>query len=453
MTADPSDAQLAWRCLCGQARRNHSGRTGRGRCYGHPIVTPALTVVGSEALGGGDLPAAPDLECPTRCIRFRHDPDDRLLRRAIAAANDEPWVALRAYSRRRDRARTASKVAAGAGWSVGPSDLSGCKKAVEFRERPPEGHVPIPLAKDAAAIGTMLHEEYTRARRRRYPWRRFKVTVTVPGMDRPGEADEVDFIIGRVTDYKSAGDWKWDQVGKHGPPLSEWRQVATYAFGLAEAGQLDPHDLEIVYINREKGTTERFVKPYVRALAIEAVAELHGILNALDEGRPLPREMAGEELMGPSVNGICARFCPHVVTCWNLLQVPPDRSPEGWLLLRDDDEDGSISLTLANYDANRTVKSEAGRQQDYAKVLVQGLEPGRYGDFTLKWSGGNLGEEKPDVPGRVAQLEGEITHAAEEGRAPRAPGDLPWPTYRKRSATSIQVKAVRAAKLEREGAG
>lgn len=433
-------------CVCGGRRIDHGGRTGLGLCHGHsrPVANVA-TLLGPVDPGPGRLVT----DCPAGCSHFRWDPDDRRTRRAIAAAGEGPEVALRAYGAHRNRARARAKTAAGPGWSVGPSDLSGCLKAVEFRERPPEGHQPIPLPKDAADIGTMLHEEYTRARRRRYPWRRFKVPVLVPGLDRPGEADEIDEVIGRVTDYKSAGDWKWEQVGQDGPPEAEWKQVATYAFGLAEAGTLDPHDLEIIYINRENGRVERFLRPYSRSYALVAVGELTSILDALDAGRPLPRVRAGDELLGPTVNALCARHCEHVRTCWDLDNVPADRNPEGWLLARDD-ADGAITATLQVYDTNRGVAKDAAKQKDYARVLLEGVDAGRYGDLTVKWPGGNLSDPKPDHDARRAQLEQAMRLAHDTGEPPPLPEDLPYPERQTRSAVSIRVARVRAADLERE---
>lgn len=458
MSADPVEAVLDYRCTCGSQRWAHGGRTGRGRCLGHDLAravdTPPLNQVGLDALGTGrpgpvGIDTATWRECPLGCRHFRWDPEDRLVRRAVAAAADEPAVALRAYSRRHSRRRSAAKVAEGGQWSVGPSDLSACQKAIEFRERPPEGHVPKPIDKSAADVGTMLHEEMTRARRAKYRWRQFKVRVTVPGLDRPGEADEVDQLIGRVTDYKSAGAWKWDQVGKHGPPETEWQQVALYSFGLSETtDEFAPVDLEIIYINRENGSTERFLRPYSRAYALAALNGLLAVLDALDEGRHLPRVRAGDELLGPTVNSLCARWCPHVVDCWGLPSVPGDRTPEGWLYVRDD-EDGAVTTTLQVYDGNRSTEGEAKRQKDYARVLLTGIEPGRYGDLTLKWTGGGLAD-KPDPEARMAQLEGELTSAAEAKRPPRRPEDLPYPQRRVRSNVAIQVKPVRVARVERE---
>ena len=84
--------------------------------------------------------------------------------------------------------------------------------------------------------------------------------------------------------------------------------------------------------------------------------ELHGMMDALDRGDPLPRVRAGDELLGPTVNALCARWCPFVKTCWELDEVPPERTPEGWLLARDD-EDGDIAKAFDVYVENRDAAS------------------------------------------------------------------------------------------------
>lgn len=426
---DVEDPVLHHVCRCGAARHRHAGKRGAGRCLGHIDGQPA--------------------PCPAECERFRHDPDDRILRRAIAAAGEHPSVALRGWGMARDRARQRAKVKHGEGsWSVGPSDFSSCLKAIEYRERPPEGYEPQPVDKAAANIGTLIHNAYTASRRRRYPWRKFDVTAHVPGLDRPGKIDEWDPIIGRVTDYKTKGDYAWEKLGKEGVPDADWKQTRAYGLALEDAGETVV-DLEIIAINRENGRSERFIRAYSREQALRDVGELHAILDALDAGRPLPRVRAGDELLGPTVNALCARYCPAVRHCWDLPNVPEERSPEGWLLARDDE---GVAAALKMYDDERAVGTEAEKRKKYARTLLEGVEPGRYGDLTLAWSGGNLGDPKPDVASRCTQLEMELTLARAEGRVPKGPEDLPYPEVRKRSSVTIQVKPVRAAKLEVEQA-
>lgn len=369
--------------------------------------------------------------------------------RAHQAATEDPGKVMHAWDAGRPRtSKTATARDAGK-WGVGPSDHTSCHKQIEYRERPPEGYVPDPVDKSAAIMGTLIHDALTVARQEAYPWRMFGVKVLVPGLDVEGEADEFDPVTGRVTDYKTAGDYKWDRIGKLGPPDGEWKQVLDYALGLEDFGHTVT-EVELLYANRASGLWESFKRPYSRDAALAGVLELHGIIDSLDAGHPLPRVRSGDELLGPTVNALCARYCPAVRHCWNLDEVPPERTPEGWLLVRDD-VDGAVTATLTEYDDARAAAREGKKRQDYTRALLEGLEPGRYGDMTLNWSGGNLGSPRPDPVARVVQLETEMLTAAEQGRAPVDPVTLPYPETRKVSPVTIQVKPVRAAALEAEG--
>lgn len=413
----------------------------------------------------GPIPAGLHVDhlCMVRpCIRPEHleavTQAENNRRQHLAKRYREAWEArgrgvnvaadLRWLDARRPRTHKTTRARAEGKWGVGPSDLSSCLKAIEFRERPPEGYEPGPVDKAAANVGTMWHEALETAWKRRYPWRRFKVVADVPGLDVPGEADCHDPMTGTVYDWKSCGDWKWERIGKEGPMPAELEQVMLYALALSRAGSLI-REVALVYVNRETGSSETFYRPYDEGLALQALGKLVRVMDALDEGRELPRERAGEEMLGPTVNALCARYCPHVRTCWDLPNVPADRTPEGWLYARDD-EDGAIQYVLEDYDANRSAESVAKRRKDFDRTLVVGVEPGRYGDWTLAWTGGGLGEPKPDPEARIEQLEAEMTAALVEDRLPRPPEDLPWPTVRRQRNVAIQVKKVRAATLERE---
>ena len=369
--------------------------------------------------------------------------DDELMARAVAAADDDPNTAIAAWDASRTRSRKTADAHTDGQFGVGPSDLSACQKAVEFRERPPEGYEPVPIDKAAAILGVIIHEGASDAREALYPWRQFRVPVNVPGLDRPGEADEVDALIGRVTDYKTAGTYKWDRVGQHGPPDGEWKQVLGYAFGLNDAGYTIT-EVELLYINRETGKWESHKRPYDEAEAVRAVSELHALMDALEAGDPLPRQRGDDVLLGPTVNTLCARFCPAVKACWGLDEVPEGRTPEGWMLVRDDD-DGAISATLATYDEARAIEKAAKERKDYARTLLTGLEPGTYGEFTLRFTGGGPPKIVDDVDARVDQLTEVMVEAFKAQVPPPNPAVLPWPVKKKAARSAIDVKAVRAA--------
>ncbi|HMM95420.1 hypothetical protein [Phycicoccus sp.] len=365
----------------------------------------------------------------------------RVTVKAHERADDHPADALRDWDNSRARSKKTSEARAAGVFGVGPSDLNACTKAIELRERPPAGHEPIPMDKTAAWMGSLIDLALKRARRKRYPWRMFDVKVDIPGLDRPGEADEFDPVIGRVIDYKSAGRWKWEKYGTEGPSEGEWEQLCAYGLGLEAAGY-DVRELEVIGVNRDNGVMESHRRPYNRRVAEQAVVKLHALVDALESGRELPRTRTG-----PTTDPICARFCPHVKTCWNLDDVPPGRTPENWLLAR---EDEAVERILVDYVAAHAAESPAKSKKTELKALLTGADPGRYGDVVLSWTGGNQLPPKPDPEARVTQLEESMRLARELGTPPDDPEILLYPQKSGRSNVSISVKPVRKAQLDEE---
>lgn len=380
--------------------------------------------------------ACPDPACG--CVRYRRRAYDRLLQRALAVADEHPSVAMKAYDDARPRSRKTATARAEGRYGVGASDMSACRKAIEFRERPPEDYVPNDTDKSAAYLGTAIDEAYKRARRRRYPWRQFDVPIDVPGLDWPVSGDEYDPLLGRIIDYKSRGEYIYEQVGRYGPPESEWAQLATYGLGLEDAGERVT-ELEIISIRRANGETETFRRPYSRAVALKAVGYLVSIIEALEAGQPLPRDRSG-----PSTDPICASYCAHRNACWDIPAAEAaGRSPEGWMLARDDE---GIAAALEVYDRERAVMAEHDKAKKHARALLDGVEAGRYGDHTIRWTGGGW-RDVPDVEQRIRDLETALGKAD-----PDALAEIGYPTKSVRSNVNIEVKRVRVATLEAEAA-
>lgn len=362
---------------------------------------------------------------------------------AAEADYADPHAVLRAWDASRDRSRKTQQARAAGTWGVGPSDLSACQRAVWYRENPPKGYVPDEVPVAAAALGTFIHDGYTDARKLAFPWRVFNHKVTIPGTDATGTLDEWDPVLGRVTDYKTAGYYKWAKVAA-GPPQGEWDQVLAYAMALMAEGH-EIREVEILVINRENGQIESHLRNFEYMLGLAAVSELHAILDALDEGRELPRIRGGDTLLGPTVDTLCRDYCPAVRHCWNLDDLPEGRTPEGALYAADDE---GIAAAAERYDVARAAESEAVAEKKFARALLEGVPPAIYGKFEVKWTGGKKSEE-PDVFARVDTLEAELAEAWSEGRPPKTPWQLPSPTRTKVSSVNISVKPVRAAAAAR----
>jgi hypothetical protein len=430
----PADPELTVTCHCGAPRSGHAGRKHLGHCQGHDVTydEPAGVV------------AATIVEpCPDGCRRFWPARGERLRLRAVAAFDEPLMVAIEEADKARPRTRKTDDARAEGLFGVGPSDIGRCRKQIEYRENPPEGYEPISVDRAAAYEGTLLHEGIERARRRRYPWRKFSVPIHVPGLDRPGEIDEYDPILGTVIDVKTKGTYAWELLGKDGPADSEWDQVFLYGMGLEHAGQ--PIEwVELHCYNRENFRhPERFRRPYSRARALTAVQRLHSILDDLTAGRELPRDEPG-----PSLSAICRNFCPSVRDCWNVTEAELNRrTPEGWMVARDDE---GVEAALGRYlDAHATLFKPGQDAKEREKVIVEGAPYGRYGHYTYSLSGGNS-SWKDDLVARAGQLEAEMRQAVAEGRPPADPELLPVPQRQVTTPTTNRIARVRKATLEAE---
>lgn len=344
----------------------------------------------------------------------------------------------------RPRSRQTELARADGRWGVGPSDIGDCRKAIEYRERPPDDYEPLPEDKIAAYVGTILHEGTARALRRRRRGRRYRLIeaeVFVPGFDVPGHIDLFEVPIGRVTDWKFIGEYAWDNEIADGPRDDDLDQLMTYGLGLEEAGY-DVREVRVVYVRRGRPRdVEEFTRPYDRARALRAVDRLHSIIDALDHGRELPRDR-----LGPDFDGIC-RTCPARAHCWDLdAAEEAKRSAAGWLLARDDE---GITAAAAAYDEARELLKPYQQQKDYARNLLDGVPSGIYGEYEVSFSRPKPKPPIPDNDTRLAIVEDHLGEVA-AGRVEAMPPELlPHPTKpAPTKAPSISVKRVRAAKRE-----
>jgi hypothetical protein len=405
----PTDPTAHARCICGAPRADHSGKAQSGAC------------------------------ADTGCKRYREHPVEALALRAWwANASRDPMTDVDDVHNR-DRDKRIGKMAADE-WGVGPSDTGSCRKAIEYRERPPEGFEPLPEDSRAAAVGTAVHATVEAARRRLYPWREFSVPVVIPGLDRKGEADEYDGIVADVTDYKTAGEYVWEWiVGPNGPKDDQWEQVMMYGYGLRLTGR-EVRTVTIEYVRRATGEGERFTRPYDEAVALAALDRLMAINTSLDLGQELPRDRSG-----PSDDPLCRR-CFARAHCWNMTAAEAaGRTPEGFTLVQDKPE---IAWALAEYDRGRSLEKEGKEIKERHRGLLDGLQANDYGAFTLSWSGGKPKAPAPDIEARVNQLES-FYDLPDGNRPPLI--DLPFPTVVRTPKATIGVKATRLAKRIERG--
>lgn len=425
-------------CVCGGERHEHAGRNRTGSCS------------------------------RTRCRKYRANIAYDLAYKALDAQAADLWRTLHDAQRREREAHRKLYPKAPGHWSVGPSDTTTCAKAIEFRNRPPheyeddngvcavvwcreeadhDNHAdPLVLAPtdDRAAIaGTMLHEQITEKMRVLYPWRKYKMRVRIKGLDREYEIDWYDPITGEVTDVKTVGKARWEML-RDGPDDDMWGQPALYGLAAEDEG-LPVRTLKLAIYNRDSGHDETHVRAYDRAFAEKYRDKLLGHVQALDLGIPLPRERSG-----PSTDVICARYCPFRITCWGMDKAEAvGQSPESYTIVgpgphgQNPEPDPSVVWAIEQKVAASEATSAAKKLTDQSKALLEGIEPGRYGEFEgyLVPTPGGTEDHKADA----AQLR-QFYDMPENLRPPLEA--LPVPQRRK--SYYVQWKKARRATLERE---
>lgn len=251
------------------------------------------------------------------------------------------------------------------------SDAGKCRRFLWYRDRPPADYVPRVIDSRRAALGTILHKAAAEARAKRYPWRRYELTVAVPGLDRVCRVDEYDGVLGRVGDLKSAGQAKWQIVGADGPTDDQWRQVRINAYALDMAGY-PVRELEIMQVNRDTGAEEHFREEYDPGKALAALDDLIEAATMVEVGVVPPRDG-----LGPS-DWRC-QWCPALDHCWQTARAAElGRSPESLVALGEVPDDPSIAWAARESLRLRDLRLALEKREALAKALLQGVKTGAY---------------------------------------------------------------------------
>lgn len=344
--AGAADGDVA--CICGGAHADHSGPTHAGK-------NPA-----------------------TGCARYRADLVAELVAAARAAADHGFDESMRAYDKH-DRARRAKKAPGTV--SVRPSDVGSCRRSVWYRETPPEGYTPLESPRGAADIGTLIHEEFQRRRSVLYRWRFYadldrRHELQLPGSDRGYKFDEYDPITATLISIKTAGSWRWDVTGQHGPDEKWWDQDHVYAWLMNRKGY-PVETIEVLVIERESGKTERHTMAYDPQRAERVVAQLLDLRASLEAGQVPPRDEPG-----PTTSKLCSTYCPARAHCWNVAEADAlGVSPENLTILGltpDEERVASIAEELVGL---RERRLDLEKDEKALKAILDGVELKPYGEY------------------------------------------------------------------------
>jgi hypothetical protein len=222
--------------------------------------------------------------------------------------------------------------------------------------------------------------------------RRGDVKITVPGLPRPGEADDVDFVNLIITDLKSANDRAWQAaINRDGPYENYWDQVEVYAYGLrVEFG--GDWTLRIVLFNTEKGGEVEFTRPAnpERGERLASImAARHEALAAAVAGDGAPEDFP-QEGNGPNTGFPCD-WCEYVTLCWGDWE--GGLSPQAASIVEDP---ALVAARAAEYLIARDEESAAKKRKDAAFAFLRGIR-GTFGDFAVTQTADGEGEMVPDV--------------------------------------------------------
>lgn len=189
-------------------------------------------------------------------------------------------------------------------------------------------------------------------------------------------------VTSGIVSHNTVGEAKWEMLRDDGPDDDTWGQPFLYGLALEDMGH-KVTTVKLVYYKRSNGRDEVYELPYDRAFAEKYRDILLGHVQALDLGMPLERSRSG-----PSTDVICRDYCPFRIHCWNMDEAETaGQSPESYTLVgpnpheQNPEPDPSVVWAIEQKVAASAATSAAKKLTEQSKALLDGIEPGRYGDY------------------------------------------------------------------------
>jgi hypothetical protein len=271
------------------------------------------------------------------------------------------------------------------GEPLGPSSAGTCYRQLAYRYHGTPQSEPERNS-DAADVGTLLHLGWSAMIGSLYEpgHRDADVVISIPGLPRPGTADDVDWDTLTVTDLKGAGGRAWQGMVDRGDVYgSYWKQLMLYAYGLSLMVEGD-WTMRIVLLNRDTGERAMFEKRADRRagkLLASLLEERHNRLyqSVMDEGSPeaFPREGRGPETGWP------CDWCPWLSRCWP--DAEGELSPQSSTVV---DDPAEIAAWAEKYLEAQQAESKFKQAKQEAGAFLRGIT-GVFGQFKVAWPGGS----------------------------------------------------------------
>jgi hypothetical protein len=256
------------------------------------------------------------------------------------------------------------------------SGLGGCTRQAAYRVAKAEPSEELVFGEMREAdIGTMIHagllphlaEILGGAEE-------IDVVTRAAGLVIKGRTDLYVESLALVGDLKTTGTYSFGTIGVDAVPRHRM-QVAGYAYGLLQSGK-PVRWIAWVYLDRSSGKERIIVEPWTDELAAMVEQRCEEIAMYAADPTAAPRDERGP--------GLCVWCdgCSWLRACWG-----PDAEPGavGAQRILAQDHDG-VKRALEFYDEARARADAAEAEKEFARAMFEGYTPGRYGEFSFRYS-------------------------------------------------------------------
>lgn len=282
--------------------------------------------------------------------------------------------------------------------AVGISELGGCMRQAAYKvsgaeptDEDTSNHAP-------AMIGTWLHEALLPrlAAASTDPGARIEVPVQVTSgpLPLPGT---IDLLTAKnALDVKTVSGWGWQRVLTEGPKRQHRWQLHTYGQAYVEETGDPLDDVTLLFFARDSGEVMAHTEPWSPVVAAEA---LTWWAAAVEYGQTAPDAAPREDRRGPGHDIVCSG-CPFRTRCWG----PASEWPVQTQLAAGP----GLETMLGVLHAATRAKSQAEKDQAFAKDALAATDPGIYGRYRLRRGRGSApmvvdADAAEDVLDRVAK--------------------------------------------------
>lgn len=238
--------------------------------------------------------------------------------------------------------------------------------------------LPDPEEARMALLGTGIHDWFLPALARiiqantgACPDVEHRVTLHAVGLEIRGNLDlAYDDVL---LDLKTVREWKLGGVRRAGAFNEHRLQVQGYALARWQAGH-DVRWVAYLYMDRTTGEVEPVVEPFDNESGLEVIRRVDTIKRFADDDP----DSAPREGRGPGVSMVCDR-CPWLRRCWGVDAKPGTTGAQTRLATTTP----GLNQILNLYVEAAAVAGAAGRDKDFAKLVLERTKPAQYGPYVL----------------------------------------------------------------------